>query len=117
MHPAHIERIDEDLRASLFLEHGYGERYGVGDSHLAPLVAGMLTHDEIIAASDVVLLPKPTLADIKAMRDGQVLWGWPHAVQDSALTQLAIDKRLTLIAWEAMNHWTPAGSSWCTSST
>jgi alanine dehydrogenase len=110
LHPAHIERIDEDLRASLFLEHGYGERYGVGDSHLAPLVAGMLTHDEIIAASDVVLLPKPTLADIKAMRDGQVLWGWPHAVQDSALTQLAIDKRLTLIAWEAMNHWTPGGS-------
>ena len=26
------------------------------------------------------------------------------------LTQLAIDKRLTLIAWEAMNHWTPHGT-------
>jgi hypothetical protein len=38
-----------------------------------------------------------------------VLWGWPHAVQDSELTQVAIDKRLTLIAWEAMNHWTPSG--------
>ena len=38
-----------------------------------------------------------------------MLWGWPHVVQDTELTQLAIDKRLTLIAWEAMNHWTPAG--------
>jgi len=39
-----------------------------------------------------------------------VLWGWPHCVQDADLTQLAIDKRLTVIAWEAMNHWTDNGS-------
>ena len=57
----------------------------------------------------MVLLPKPTLEDVDDLRDGQVLWGWPHAVQDSRLTQLSIDKRLTLIAWEAMNHWTPSG--------
>jgi alanine dehydrogenase len=38
------------------------------------------------------------------------LWGWPHAVQDPQLTQISIDKRLTLIAWEAMNHWTPSGT-------
>jgi alanine dehydrogenase len=30
-------------------------------------------------------------------------------VQDVELTQIAIDKRLTLIAWEAMNHWTANG--------
>lgn len=110
IHPLHIERIDQDLRAHLYLEHGYGDRYGVRDSHLSPLVAGMLTHDEIIAAADVVLLPKPTVTDIAKLRDGQVLWGWPHCVQDAPLTQLAIDKRLTLIAWEAMNHWTSHGT-------
>ena len=37
------------------------------------------------------------------------LWGWPHCVQDTQLTQLAIDRRLTLIAFEAMNHWTRDG--------
>jgi alanine dehydrogenase len=110
IHPAHVERIDEDLRANIYLERGYGDRYGVSDAHLAPLVAGLLTHDEIIASTDIVLLPKPTLSDLERLRDGQVLWGWPHCVQDTALTQLAIDKRLTLIAWEAMNHWTPDGS-------
>jgi alanine dehydrogenase len=110
IHPAHVERIDEDLRANIYLERGYGDRYGVSDAHLAPLVAGLLTHDEIIAGTDIVLLPKPTLSDLERLRDGQVLWGWPHCVQDTALTQLAIDKRLTLIAWEAMNHWTPDGS-------
>jgi alanine dehydrogenase len=44
------------------------------------------------------------------MREGQVLCGWVHCVQDEALTQVAIDRRLTLIAWEAMNHWGQDGS-------
>ena len=39
-----------------------------------------------------------------------MLWGWPHCVQDPALTQLAIDRELTLIAFEAMNHWTVDGA-------
>jgi len=39
-----------------------------------------------------------------------VLWGWPHCVQDPEITQLAIDRRLTMIAFEAMNHWTVDGS-------
>ena len=109
IHPAHFDRIDADLRARLVLERGYGRRYGVSDEHLATKVAGLGSREEIIATSDVVLLPKPTLADMAALRDGQVLWGWPHAVQDPELTQICIDKRLTLIAWEAMNHWTPSG--------
>ncbi|MEU4205513.1 alanine dehydrogenase [Streptomyces sp. NPDC026294] len=43
------------------------------------------------------------------MRTGQVLWGWPHCVQDEELTQLGIDRRLTVTAWEAMNRWTATG--------
>ncbi|HEY5986489.1 MAG TPA: hypothetical protein VIV12_08950, partial [Streptosporangiaceae bacterium] len=39
-----------------------------------------------------------------------VLWGWPHCVQNDDITQLAIDRRLTLIAFEAMNHWSGDGS-------
>jgi len=109
IHPLHLDRIDADLRARIFLERGYGDRYGVSEDHLRTQVAGIRSREEIIATSDVVLLPKPTLGDVASLREGQVLWGWPHAVQDPELTQLCIDKRLTLIAWEAMNHWTPAG--------
>ncbi|MEP7192095.1 MAG: N(5)-(carboxyethyl)ornithine synthase [Actinomycetota bacterium] len=109
IHPQHFDRIDADLRARMVLEQGYGERYGVSDEHLATMVAGIRSRDEIIATSDVVLLPKPTLADVTSLREGQVLWGWPHAVQDPELTQICIDRHLTLIAWEAMNHWTPSG--------
>ena len=109
IHPKHVDRIAADLRSRIVLEQGYGERYGVSDEQLAGQVGGLRSRAEIIASSDVVLLPKPTLEDVDALRPGQVLWGWPHVVQDTELTQLAIDKRLTLIAWEAMNHWTPAG--------
>ena len=109
IHPAHLERIDEDLRASMILERGYGVRFGITDEQLAPLVGAMLDRDEVIALSDVVLLPKPQAADLADLRDGQVLWGWPHCVQDAQITQLAVDKGLTLIAWEAMNHWQADG--------
>jgi alanine dehydrogenase len=109
IHPQHLDRIDAELRARIVLERGYGDRFGVSEEHLAGQVAGILSREEIIATSDIVLLPKPTLDDVASLRDGQVLWGWPHAVQDPQLTQLCIDKRLTLLAWEGMNHWTPSG--------
>ncbi len=109
LHPEHLPRLEADLRAQITLEHGYGERFGVEDSTLAPHVAGFASRSEILSGSDVVLLPKPQHEDVAAMRPGQVLWGWPHCVQDAALTQLAIDRRLTLIAFEAMNHWARDG--------
>ena len=64
IHPQHFDRIDADLRARIFLEQGYGDRYGVSDEHLATMVAGIRSREEIIATSDVVLLPKPTLDDM-----------------------------------------------------
>ncbi len=110
IHPQHVDRIHAKLRARITVEHGYGDRYGVSDDTLAAQVGAIRSREEIIATSDVVLLPKPTLDDVAALREGQVLWGWPHAVQDAAMTELAVDKKLTLIAWEAMNHWTSSGT-------
>jgi len=110
IHPGHLERIDPELRRRIFLEHGYGQRFGVSDEQLAPPVGGLLSREQILAQCDVAVIPKPEVEDLLALRRGQVLWGWPHCVQDQALTQVAIDRRLTLIAWEAMNHWTHEGN-------
>ncbi|KIS25784.1 alanine dehydrogenase [Arthrobacter sp. SPG23] len=109
LHPLHFDRIAPELRRNIILEEGYGERFGVSDRHLATLVGRIATRGQIIADADVVLLPKPQPEDLAELRDGQVLWGWPHCVQDRAVTQLAIDKKLTLIAFEAMNHWAGDG--------
>ncbi|GGV04437.1 alanine dehydrogenase [Kitasatospora herbaricolor] len=110
IHPAHFDRIDVDLRGRIHLERGYGEHFGVSDGQLAPLVAGLLSRAELIRQSDVVLMAKPMPEDVAELREGQVLWGWPHCVQDEEVTQTAIDRRLTLIAFEAMNHWTSDGA-------
>ncbi len=97
------------LRSRMVLEEGYGERFGVPDDRLAPLVAAMRPRAELMAGSDIVLLPKPLPEDLEGLPRGTVVWGWPHCVQDTEMTQLAIDNELTLIAWEAMNHWTKDG--------
>ncbi len=110
IHPAHLDRVDPAIRRRIFLETGYGERFGVSDDRLATLVAGLRTREQLVEECDVILLPKPTADDLADLRAGQVLWGWPHCVQDETVTQLAIDGRLTLIAWEAMNHWAVDGA-------
>lgn len=109
IHPAHFTRIDAEIRPQILLEQGYGSHYGVDDNSLAGLVGGIATRDQIIADCDIILLPKIQAEDLTEMRVGQVIWGWPHCVQDAALTQVAIDRRLTLIAFEAMNHWQSDG--------
>ncbi|CAN5335812.1 N(5)-(carboxyethyl)ornithine synthase [soil metagenome] len=110
LHPAHLERVPEEIRQRVYLETGYAETFGIPDSDIAHLVGGMRDRAELIDECDVVLLAKPQFEDLQEMRAGQTLWGWPHCVQDQRLTQVAIDQKLTLIAFEAMNHWAADGS-------
>ncbi|CAA9522983.1 MAG: Alanine dehydrogenase [uncultured Solirubrobacteraceae bacterium] len=109
LHPRQLDRIAPELRGDMTFEAGYGERFGVGDGALATAGFGVARREEVIAGADVVVLPKPLEADLEQLRARQVLWGWPHCVQDPGLTQVAIDRRLTLVAWEAMNHWSDDG--------
>ena len=110
IHPLHVERIEAGLGRRIYLERGYGGPFGVPDGQLAGYVAGFGSRDQLLADCDVVLLPKPLPQDLAAMREGQILWGWPHCVQNEDITQLGIDRQLTLIAFEAMNHWHSDGS-------
>ena len=110
IHPGHLGRIDADLRRRIFLERGYGQRFGVSDDRLAAEVGGLRSRGQLVEECDVVLLPKPLAEDLTTLRPGTVLWGWPHCIQDEAITQVAIDRRLTVIAWEAMHHWTDEGN-------
>lgn len=109
IHPDHFPRIAAPLRSRIFLEHGYGADFGATNDALAGLVGGIRTREQLIADCDVILLPKIGTQDLAEFRVGQIVWGWPHCVQNFELTQVAIDRRLTLIAFEAMNHWQADG--------
>ncbi|WP_407317199.1 N(5)-(carboxyethyl)ornithine synthase [Isoptericola halotolerans] len=109
IHPHHLDRIDPDVRARMVVERGYAADFQLEPGYVESRVGRVAERSEVIESADVLLLPKPQAADVAAMPAGRVLWGWPHCVQDAAMTQSAIDRRLTLIAFEAMNHWTSRG--------
>jgi alanine dehydrogenase len=109
IHPEHFSRIEPDIRQRITLEHGYGSAFGASEDALAGLVGAIKTREQLVADCDVILLPKVQAEDLAELGTGKVVLGWPHCVQDSALTQEAIDRRLTLIAFEAMNHWQADG--------
>ena len=55
----HVERIEVGLRRCIYLERGYGERFGVPDGQLASYVAGFRSREQLLVDCDVILLPKP----------------------------------------------------------
>ena len=109
IHPHHLDRIDPDLRERMIVERGYGSDFRLEPGYLESRVGTVAERAEVLASADILLLPKPQSADIAAIPEGRILWGWPHSVQDAVMAQTAIDRRLTLIAFEAMNHWTHKG--------
>ena len=109
LHPHHFDDIEPDVRARMIVERGYAADFQLEPGYIEARVGRVAERSEVIATADILLLPKPQAADIAAIPEGGVLWGWPHCVQDARMTQTAIDRRLTLIAFEAMNHWTGQG--------
>lgn len=105
IHPRHLPDVSEAARRKLILERGYGEPFGFGDDRIEPLVGGMAERRELLADCDGVLLPKPLPRDLAEMRRGALHWGWPHAVQQREITDRAIERGLTLLAFEGMFTW------------
>ncbi|MBK7631738.1 MAG: N(5)-(carboxyethyl)ornithine synthase [Ignavibacteriales bacterium] len=109
IHPEHLLRLPEQIRKQLIFEEGYGEPFNIEDSELAALTGGIASRKEILTDIGNVILAKPVLADFKELREGGILWGYPHCVQQFDHTQAAIDRRQTLIAFEDMFVWGPGG--------
>ncbi|MBW2250064.1 MAG: N(5)-(carboxyethyl)ornithine synthase [Deltaproteobacteria bacterium] len=105
IHPDHFREIAPKIRARLLFEKGYGEPFGVSDMEIVELMGGVATRDKILADCDISIMCKPLAADLAKMKEGGVLWGWAHCVQQYDLTQAAIDRRLSLLTWEGMNIW------------
>lgn len=110
IHPHHFDSIPAELRGSILVEEGYGRRFGVSEQDLRDRFREIRTQAQLFDECDIILLPKPLAEDLAEMHEGQILWGWPHCVQDAKLAQEAIDRKLTLIAWEAMNIWAADGT-------
>jgi N5-(carboxyethyl)ornithine synthase len=107
IHPGHIAMIPEVVRGSLFFQKGYGKLFNMEDEEIRKLTGNEpVERGELLRSFPGVLVAKPVLEDFKALRDGATVCGWIHSVQQPDVTQIAIDRKLTCIAWENMYHRT-----------
>ncbi len=109
IHPDHLTRLPEDIRKQLIFEKGYGEPFGLDDEYFISQTGGVASRHELLAEIGSVIIAKPVLADLQEIREGGFIWGYPHCAQQGDITQTAIDRKLTLIAFEDMFIWSPTG--------
>jgi hypothetical protein len=111
IHPEHLQRLPEHIRHQLIFEEGYGVPFGIDDAEIAAQTGGITTRHELLADIGSVILCKPVLSDLQELREDGILWGYPHCAQQRLITQAAIDRKLTLIAFEDMFVWSPTGQA------
>lgn len=86
----------------LYFEKGYGESFGISDKELQNIGVNIVSREEALE-QDIICDPKAGDGDyIKELKDGQLIFGWIHAVQNEKLTDIFLSKHLTGIAWEDM---------------
>jgi len=109
IHPEHLARLPENIRKKLIFEKGYGKPFNMEDEEIANQTGGMATRSEILSDIGSAIIAKPVLSDLEELKVGGILWGYPHCAQQMQITQTAIDRKLTLIAFEDMFVWSPNG--------
>ncbi len=109
IHPDHLSRLPLNIRKQLIFEKGYGKAFDLNDDYFISRSGGVASRHELLTETGSVIIAKPVLADLQEIREGGFIWGYPHCAQQGDITQTAIDRKLTLIAFEDMFVWTPAG--------
>ena len=109
IHPEHLSRLPENIRKQLIFEKGYGNSFHILDQEISESTGGISTRSEILRDIGDVIIAKPVLADLEELKRGGVILGYPHCAQQKEITQIAIDKKLTLIAFEDMYMWSSNG--------
>lgn len=109
IHPEHLKRLPEFIRRQLIFEKGYGAPFQIEDEEISKQTGGIASRSEILSEIGSVIIAKPILSDLEELKEGGILWGYPHCAQQMQVTQTAIDRKQTLIAFEDMFVWNPNG--------
>ncbi|MDD3223123.1 MAG: N(5)-(carboxyethyl)ornithine synthase [Clostridium sp.] len=89
-------------KKNLYFEKGYGLKLGVEDEEFIRAGANIAEREEILK-KDIICDAKAGDSDyIETLTEGQIVFGWIHAVQSRDITDKFINNKLTGIAWEDM---------------
>lgn len=98
--PENINNVKN--KGNLYFEKGYGTILGVKDEEFIKEGAHIEERGEILK-KDIICDAKAGDSDyIDGLTDGQIVFGWIHAVQNRDITDKFINNKLTGIAWEEM---------------
>ncbi len=100
LHVDHIKQLSPAERRQLIFEENYPGLEQLNDPSLVTLPRA-----DVFRQADLVILAKPTKNDFRYFKEGQIIWGWPHCVQNPDITEVGIEKKMTFIAWESMFKW------------
>lgn len=101
IHPTHFNLIKEN-KNNICFQHEYAKNFGITDDDFKKYNFKFVSRNELLETADVIFLLKPTQNDLVRMKKGAILIGWCHTVQQSRVAQIAQERKLTLIAMEAM---------------
>lgn len=105
IHPEHIQNIPKETRKHLHFEKKFGAQFGVEDDRISALTGTpLLDRGCLFSSMDAVLIPKPVEEDFLEAQRGMLVCGWMHSIQNSDIVQIAIERNLTLLAWENMYY-------------
>ena len=99
IHPDHFPLIDKE---NVILQNDYAQLFGQSNASLRLAGFDLLPRNTLLQQADTLCILKPTPQDLIKMKPGSTLIGWCHAVQQQKITEIAIQKKLTLIAMEEM---------------
>lgn len=85
----------------LYFEERYGDVLGYSDEDYLVYGVHICSREEVLT-KDIICDPKIGDADYLSQLDKQTIFGWVHAVQNKVITDVLVDKKLTVIAWEDM---------------
>jgi len=98
--PTDLKRIKHT--GMIYIEEGYGEVLGIPDEAYVKSGAQVASRKEILDKDIICDAKIGDAAYLAELREGQIIFGWVHAVQNREITDAIVDNKLTAYAWEDM---------------
>lgn len=101
--------IPEDIvkiknKTNIFVESGYGNILGISDDEYSKYGVNICSREEALS-KDIICDPKIGDAEyLSNLKEGQIAFGWIHAVQNRDITDCFINANATALAWEDMYY-------------
>lgn len=100
--PEHIRNIEHPDK--LYIETGYGNVLGLSDDDFRNYGCNIVSREDVLS-QDIICDPKIGDAEyLESLHEGQAIFGWVHATQNTDITDKIINNKLTAYAWENMHY-------------